>query len=236
VPGEKARNLLLLLAYACYPQKGKEMTTISGTTYANIYSYSSSNLSDELNADSSSSKETGAGKTAASGDSVTLSSEIDTAKKREYLGLSPTGRLSLSDVETAAAGQETVVNRMLSAAMAELGIDEDQAVTLSLDEDDNVVVEEDFQGKSELEDALNGDDAFVQAFEGLCANNEVTDYIDSLLGNTKSLFDYMGTDANDEDLMALATRYSNIKSGGASMETLWNMGRSETPYSYTYNS
>jgi hypothetical protein len=211
------------------------MTTISGATCSSLYSYASSSLSDQLDTGTLSSSETGDGKTTTTGDSVTLSLEINTARTREYLGLTPTGRLSMADLETAARGQEVAVNQMLSSAMEELGIDADQIISLGLDEDDNIVAAEDFQGKRELEDALNGDDTFVKAFRGLSANNEVVDYINSLLDNTDNLFNYLNSDTNDEDLMALATRYSTIKSGGGSMETLWSLSRSETPYCYTYD-
>lgn len=211
------------------------MTIITGTTSSGLYSYASNDLSDQLGTSVSSADGEDTGSDTVTGDSVTLSSEIETARKREYLGLTATGRLSMTDLESAAAAQETDVSQMLSSTMAELGIDADQKITLSLDADDNIVVTEDFEGKSELEDALNGDDAFVKAFSGLSANNEVVDYVNSLLENTQNLFDYMGTGTEDADLMALATRFSEIKSGGSSMETLWNLGRSETPYTYTYD-
>lgn len=218
-----------------HPKRRKNMTTISGTTYSGLYSYESSSLSDQLDTNASSSNDKRSSSTTKAGDSVTLSSELTTAKTREYLGLTPTGRLSLGDFKTAATDQEDAVSTMLSSAMETLGIDGNQKITLSLDNDNNIVVEEDFPGKSELEDALNEDNTFMRDFRGLSANNEVLDYVNSLQTNTKSFFDYMNAGINDEDLMALATKYSTIKSGGGSIETVWSLSRSETPYSYTYS-
>jgi len=210
------------------------MTTISGTTYAGLYSYAGSSLSGLLTSSSTTSEKESTS-TSKTGDTVTLSSEVTTAKTREYLGLTPTGRLSLADFKTAAGDQEDTVSTMLASAIEELGIDADQELTLSLDDDGNIAIEEDFTGKSELEDALNDDETFVQAFSGLSANNEVLDYVKSLQTNSVSLADYISSDTSDEDLMSLAAKYSALKSGGSAIETLWSLSRSETPYSYTYN-
>jgi len=211
------------------------MTTISGATYSNLYSYANSNLSDQLDTTASSTNEKETVSTARTEDSVTLSSEISTARTREYFGLQPTGRLSMADLKSAITDQKDTVSQTLSSVMQELGIDTNQAISLSLDDNNNIVVEgNDFPGKSELEDALNEDDTFVQAFRGLSANNEVIDYISSLQTNQKSLLNYMNSDSNDEDLLTLAAKYSSINSGKGSIETLWSMGRNETPY--TYNS
>jgi hypothetical protein len=211
------------------------MTTISSTTCSGLYSYAGSSLSELFTTYASTSDDKEVTATSKTGDTVTLSSEVTTARTREYFGLAPTGRLTLADFKTAASDQEESVKTMLASAMEKLGIDPDQEISLSLDDGGDITIEEDFAGKSELEDALNEDETFVQAFSGLSANNEVLDYVKSLQTNSVSLVDYINSDTNDEDLMSLAAKYSALKSGGSAIETLWSLSRSETPYTYTYN-
>lgn len=205
------------------------MTSISDSLYTTLNSYTSlSSVTSNSDSDSSTEETSTTGTTS---DTVSLSSQVSTAQAREYYGLAATGRLTLSDFESAAAEQEETVSTMLAQAMETLGISSDQEVSLSLD-DGNITIAEDFTGKDELEDLLNQDDTFVQAFAGLSSNNEVLDYVDSLTTTSVSLVDYMGSNTNDSDLLALASRYATIKAAD-SIEDLWQLSHSQTPYTYT---
>ena len=211
------------------------MTTISDSTYSNIYSYANIKLSDQLDTNASTYKDKETNSTTKTEDTVTLSSEITTAQKREYLGLTPIGRLSLTDFQDAATDQEDTVSTMLADAMKELEIDADQKISLSLDDDNQIVIREDFSGKSELENVLSEDKTFMKAFRGMSANNEVLDYIYSLQTNTMSLLGYMTSNTNSGDLLSLAADYTIAKSSGHSIETLLSLSQSEAPYTYVYN-
>ena len=211
------------------------MTTISGDINTSYYAYSGSSISDQDNIGTSSSREKESGSNGKAVDTISLSPEVTIARVKEYLGLPPTGRLTLSDFETAATDQKERVDTMLASALKELGIDPDQKISLGLDSGNNIVIGEDFKGKSELEDALNEDNAFMKAFRGLSANNEVLDYVDSIQAKTKSLLDYMNPDTGSDYLTDLAAKYSALKSGGSSIETVWQLSRMETPYTYMYN-
>ncbi len=209
------------------------MTSITGSLYTTLNSYTGlSGLTSESTTDSDSTTEETTVKS--SGDTVSLSSKVATAQAREYYGLAATGNLTLSDFQAAAETQEGTVNTLLAQAMESLGISPDQQVTLSLDSDGDITIKEDFSGKDELEEQLNEDDTFVQAFAGLSSNNEVLDYVDSLTSNSISLVDYMDSDTSQSDLLSLASQYAATKSAN-SIQDLWQLSHAQTPYSYTYN-
>ena len=209
------------------------MTSITNSLYSNLSSYYTTSLADQVsnNSGSSTSRES----TGLTGDTVSLSSAVKTAQTREYLGLNPTGPLTLSDIQTTAAQQEETVNGLLASAMETLGIDAAQQVSLSFDDNGNIVIAEDFAGSDALEESLNSDEGFVQAFSGLSANNEVMDYAASIQSKSATLADYINGDTSDSDLLSLASTYSSLKSAGSSIEALWNISHSETPYTYVYN-
>jgi len=210
------------------------MTSITDSLYTTLSAYTSSLTSTTTDSDSDDSSEETTSTTSTDTDTVSLSSEVTTAQAREYYGLSATGSLSLADFETAAAEQEETVSTMLAEAMESLGISSDQEVSLSLDDDGNITIAEDFEGKDELEELLNSDETFVQTFAGLSSNSEVLSFVDSLTSSSVSLVDYIDSDTNDEDLLELASTYATIKSAD-SIEDLWQLSHSETPYTYTYN-
>ena len=135
-------------------------------TYVNRYAYSNSKYGAGGLQNTLSKSLTSEDAQTRTGDRVSLSSGVMTARTREYLGLPPTGKLKLSDFETAAAGQKQTVNNLLASTMAEQGIDPDQKATLSLNEDGDIVIQEDFTGKDQLEAALNDNSDFSQAFCG----------------------------------------------------------------------
>lgn len=207
------------------------MTSISSALYSTLNPYSGLSGYTTSAAASETEEETAASATGQ--DTVTLSSQVSTAQAREYFGLAPTGKLTLSDFQTAADGQQETVARMLTEAMADIGIPGDQEISLSLDNDGNIAITEDFSGKEVLEEALNQDEDFLQAFSGLTTNNQVMDYAKSLTMASPSLVDFMGESTTETDLLALAKRYSAIKSAN-SIEDLWQVSRSETPYTYVF--
>jgi len=209
------------------------MTSITGSLYTTLNSYTSlSGLTSDSTTDSdSATKET---TVKSSGDTVSLSSKVATAQAREYYGLAATGTLTLSDFQAAAETQEGTVNTLLVQTMESLGISPDQQVTLSLDSDGDITIKEDFSGKDELEDLLNQDDTFVQAFAGLSSNSEVLDYVDSLKSFSVSLADYINSDTSESDMLSLASRYEATKSAN-SIQDLWQISHAKTPYTYTFN-
>lgn len=211
------------------------MTYITSSKYPGIYSYTNSSLSGLLNTTTGKSAKDETAPTVLTGDTVSLSSSVTTARTREYLGLSPTGKLALSDFETAAAEQKQSVSTMLASAMKELGIDADQQISLSLDNNNNIVIKEEFEGKKKLEESLNNEESFVQAFSGLSANNEIMDYADALKTRSMTLANYINEDTSDTDLLSIAAKYTEIKSNTGNIETLWSLSHSETPYTYRYN-
>lgn len=174
---------------------------------------------------------------AAETDTVTLSPEALAAANRESIGLPATGVLTLSDFETTASEQEELVSTLLASAMEALGIDADQQVSLSLGSDNEIEIKNSFTGRDELEDALNANSQFTQAFTALTASNEILDFADYLQekATSTSLADYMNNDTSETDLLSLAAEYAGIKAASGSLETLWSISHEETPYSYTYN-
>ncbi len=213
------------------------MTSITNSLNSGLSSYYNTGLTEQSSSTSSSGSDTkvSAEGSVATGDTVSLSSTVKTAQTREYLGLNPTGTLTLFDIQGAAAQQEEAVGSMLATAMEALGINENQQVSLSLDDDGNIEIAESFASSDELEEALNSDDTFVQAFSGLSANNEIMDYATSLQSKSISLADYINGDISDSDLLSLASTYSSIKSSSNPIETLWQVSHDETPFTYVYN-
>lgn len=217
------------------------MTVITNAAYStnNYYYNANDKVSglDSTSTDSKLEKETKASVT--TGDTVTLSSEVATARTREAMGLNPTGRLTLGNFEAAAKTQEQLVESKLTSFMEELGIDEDQKITLSLDAESNIIIKESFSGKSDLEKLLNEDKEFELAFKRLSANNEILNYTKELqsrsMNLSTNLSNYMNADSDLTDLLSLATRYSEIKSAGNSLESLLGISKTQNPYSFTHD-
>ena len=205
------------------------MTSINSSLYTTLNGYTG--LSGLAGTESVSESDTAVQSQETAADTVSLSSAVSTAQAREYFGLAPTGKLTFSDIESAAQAQETAVNETLAAAMEELGIPADQQISLSLDDEGAIAIEETFDGKDDLEAYLNQDEDFLQAFSGLSTNSEVLDYTRSLGSTSFSLADYLG--GSDSDLLSLAQQYSAFKSA-SSIETLWQISHNKAPFSYTY--
>lgn len=174
-----------------------------------------------------------------SGDRITFSAGLSAARTREAMGLNPTGKLKLSDLEAAAEEREEFVSLTLTQTMLLLGINPDQEVSLSLGADNKIYVSGDFSEKAELEEALNENENFTTAFKQLNANRSILDYVSELqysARNTEAnLIDHYNSDMDLDDLLSIAAEYKSIKSGSNIMETLLGLSSSQSPHTYTYN-
>lgn len=168
---------------------------------------------------------------------ITFSSGLSTARIQEAMGLNPTGKLKLNELEAVAGERKDFVSSTLSQTMQALGMDPDKKVSLSLDADGTISVSGDFTGKEILEEILNENQEFTSAFKQLTVNQSVIDYVSelqqSVQKSTASLMDYYNSDADLNDLLSIASEYKSLKSG-STMETLLDLS-SQTPYTYAYN-
>jgi hypothetical protein len=210
------------------------ITDTSVYSAANPYLYSGETAAAETPA--ATTENTESETTAAPSDavSVSLSGGVADARLRENMGLNPTGRLTLGDFRSAADTQEEVVAAKLEETMAELGLDPEMALNLSVDGDFNITIAESFPGKSELQKALNEDPEFELAYKQMTANREVADYADSLTRKSVSLASFMGDNSSWEDIMSMARKYDDMKSTSNGLTSLLGMSKTETPYTYTY--
>jgi hypothetical protein len=211
-------------------------------------SYVANNLYYRINA-STTETQTASGESAdqttetssASGDRVTFSKDLTAAQTREAMGLNPTGKLRLKDLEEVAQDREAAVSTTLAQTMQSLGIELDEEISLSVDSNGGIQISGDFPEKSDLEDALNEDEEFTTAFSQLSANQSILDHISQLQNSAQnfqaSIVDYFGSDSDSDisDLLSLADEIETIKSGDNRMGTLLNLSSSRTPFSYTYN-
>ncbi len=168
-------------------------------------------------------------------DTVTLSTEVAIARTREIIGLNPTGRLTLSDFETAAKDQKQIVTSSLASFMDSLGIDDNQKISLSLDNKSKITIEEKFPGKKELEKKLNEDKSFLLAFNSLSANNEFLDYATSFKTSSTNLLSAMNSESDWDDMLSLASKYKEIKSSTNPLATLLSLGKTQEPYTFTHD-
>lgn len=186
-------------------------------------------------------KTTGAGKTASAEsqaiktDTVTLSSDVGVARLREALGLPPTGRLSREDFQTAADTDEEAVRESLESAMAELGVDEAQTVSLSLNTKGKIVIKESFSQKTALEKQLNSDEAFKAGLSRLSTNTEILNFVADLQADAGSmnLASFMNSESEDSGMNALlkiAETYNELKSGKNPLEIIAGLSHSRTPF------
>jgi hypothetical protein len=213
-------------------------------------SYVANNLYYRINA-STTETQTASGESAdqttetssASGDRVTFSKDLTAAQTREAMGLNPTGKLRLKDLEEVAQDREAAVSTTLAQTMQSLGIELDEEISLSVDSNGDIQISGDFPEKSDLEDALNEDEEFTTAFSQLSANQSILDHISQLQNSAQnfqaSIVDYFGSDSDPDsdisDLLSLADEIETIKSGDNRMGTLLNLSTSQTPFFYTYN-
>ncbi len=175
-------------------------------------------------------------------DRVTFSSDLTLAQTREAMGLEPTGKLKLKDLESVAQDRENVVTSTLEQTMQSLGIEFAGKIVLSMNSDDEIEVSGDFSGKDALEDALNEDEAFVTAFKQLSANQSILDHMSELQANVQTLqttglssFFDSDSDTGFDSLLSLADEYESLKGSNKNIKRLLNLSSSENSYSYTYN-
>jgi antitoxin component of MazEF toxin-antitoxin module len=215
------------------------MTSIS-SDYSSLSPYAGNSLSSLLSStpsNTSTDDDDSSAGVSKDTDTVTLSAEALAAANRESIGLPATGKLILSDFETAATQGEETVNTLLASAMEELGIDADQQVSLSLNSNNKIEIKNTFTRSDALEDMLNANSEFTQSFTALTASNEIldfTEYLQEKVANT-SLADYINKETSDADLLSLAAEYSAINAASGSLETLWSISHEATPYTYEYN-
>ncbi|MGD9162295.1 MAG: hypothetical protein PVG39_28050 [Desulfobacteraceae bacterium] len=207
--------------------------------------YIPDNLYDRINESNTSTKNT-SGESAnqtketnsSSGYRITFSNDLSIARIQEAMGLNPTGKLKLKDLETVAEDRKDFVSLTLKQTLQSLGINPDQDISLSLGAENKIGVSGDFPEKAELEEALNENKEFTKAFMQLTANQSVLDYVSQLQQSVQnpavSLVDYYNSDTDFNDLLSLASEYKRLKSNNF-MGTLLDLSSSETPYTYIYD-
>ncbi len=130
----------------------------------------------------------------------TFSSGLSTARIQEAMGLNPTGKLKLNELESVAEERKDFVSSTLSQTMQSLGIDPDKKISLSLDAGGTISVSGDFTEKAMLEQTLNENEEFTRAFKQLTANQSVLNYVSelqqSVQKSTASLMDYYNSDTD----------------------------------------
>ncbi|MDD9304433.1 MAG: hypothetical protein HUK40_19640 [Desulfobacter sp.] len=169
-------------------------------------------------------------------DRVTLSKDVATARIKEAMGLNPTGRLKRGDIEATAQSQEKKVESRLKSLIENLGVDKNQKISLSLDAKFNITIKEKFPQKKQMEKALNEDKELPLTFKGLSANSEIMNFTKDLQTRKTSLVDFMNSDSDSDwnNLLSLASEYSQIKSSDNSLETLLGISKKETPYTFVH--
>lgn len=170
-------------------------------------------------------------------DTVTLSPAVEWAQRRESLGLNPTGKITKGDIETVVDIDMQEIKDQLATLMVHLGIDENQQISLSLDENGDIVVTEDFPGSSELEEMMNQDEAFTVTFNRLATNNQLLDYTENIQTRVagEGMRSQMNTNADWSDLNHIASVYNAFKSGDDPLELLTRISRQENPFLLIYN-
>jgi len=213
------------------------MTLISNTVNNSYYTANGklTSLTPTTSTQATTEKETTP--SAPTGDRVTLSKGVAEARTREAMGLNPTGRLKLNDFKTAAENQEKSVDSTLTSLIEELGVDENQTISFSLNEKGDITINEKFPQKTKMEKILNEDKEFSLTFNRLSANNEILDFAKSFQSKKTSLVDFMNSDSDTDgsDLLSLASEYSKIKSSDNSLSTLLGISRQEVPYTFTHD-
>lgn len=174
-------------------------------------------------------------------DTVTLSGDVGVARLREALGLPPTGRLSREDFQTAADSGEETIRASLESAMAELGVDENQTVSLSLNAKGKIVIKESFSQKATLEKQLNSDEAFKASFTRLSTNTEILDFAADLQTSAGStnLASFMNSQSSDSglnSLLKIAETYNELKSGKDPLQIIAGLSHSQTPFELVHPS
>jgi hypothetical protein len=215
------------------------MSVTSMATYGadNLYyKINASNIAKETTADETTSQIKEDNST--SEDRVTFSVGLSLAQTREAIGLKPTGKLKLKDLEDVVQDRKDFISATLTQTIQSQGIKLDEEFSISMDSTNNICISGDFPGKSELEEALNENEEFTTAFKQLSANQSFLDHISQLQSNVKSIqvniVNYFNSDTNFNNLLALADKFESLKDSDNKMKTLLDLSCTECPYSYTY--
>ncbi len=168
---------------------------------------------------------------------VTLSPQVEYAKTREGLGLPVSGKLRLDDFKTAMDRDGAAVRKSIKSVSAELGLDPDLKVTLSLDDNGRIVSAGSFGGQKVFEEALNKDQILVQSFRRLAANHDVVQYITTSQRPSidLNLLAAMEGDDSQDMLPQIARQYEAFRSTINPLETLLQFSRTAEPYRFTYD-
>jgi hypothetical protein len=230
-------NITILLLFVYAKRKLRvQMDSINNSTYSsnNLYNNPYGNVTESPDESTGKTLKKDTGQSQARNDKVTLSNEVSKAKTRELIGLNPVGRLKLEDFESAAGNQKEIVKSKLEDYMAAMGIDKSQNISLMQDEKSNIIIDEKFAGKNELEQALNDDTAFSLAFRRMSANDDILNYVDNLkTGSQVSLANFMSSDSNWDDIISSASRNLNINRNNP-LESLLSLSKRTPNYSFSF--
>lgn len=210
------------------------ITSINPYLSGSLYQSAGDANATQRNTGTGQSKDEAAAAQPPQGVTVSLSEAVEQARLRESLGLTPTGRLTLDDFKAAAAPRQKTVADALARTMNALGIADDREISLSLNAKEELIISESFSGKSVLEKALNEDEAFMDTFKQLSANQQVVSFTEQLGIGQTSLVDFMDDTGGSDGIMALANRYNRVKASGTSLAALLGDSRSEAPYTYVH--
>ncbi len=176
------------------------------------------------------------------GDRVTLSPEVDAARLRDSLGLSPTGKLKRRDFEARIASDQDGVRQTIQArinALAAGTSDTIDTLTLSQDANGQIQVAGVWSGTAELAKTLNADPDFKKMFNRLAINSGIIDYTKQIssAGNGASLSDYLDgdTDTADSNLTTMLHQYDAMRTSKNSLASLIHLStNTDTPFSLTF--
>jgi hypothetical protein len=176
------------------------------------------------------------------GDRVTLSPEVDAARLRDSLGLSPTGKLKRGDFEARITSDQDGVRQAIQAridALAPGASGTIDTLTLSQDANGRIQVTGDWSGTTELAKDLNADADFKKMFNRLAVNSGIIDYTKqiSTAGNGASLMDYLDgdTETADNNLTTMLQQYGAMRTSKNSLASLINLSsNTDTPFSLTF--
>ncbi|MCP4672410.1 MAG: hypothetical protein GY857_14025, partial [Desulfobacula sp.] len=129
-----------------------------------------------------------------------------------------------------------IVRSKLEGYMTALGIDESQTISLTLDAKSNIIINEKFAGKNELEQILNEDNKFLLSFRGMSANDDFLSYVDDLKTNTTqlSLDNFMNSDTSWDSIISSASMGMNIKNSKNPLETMLGVIERTPNYSFSF--
>ncbi len=214
------------------------MTSINNSTYSanNLYynPYEKVTEPPAESTDTTSKEETRQSQTG--NDKVTLSKEVSKAKTRELIGLKPLGKLKLEDFENAAKNQKEIVKSKLEGYMTAMGVDKSQDISLTLNEKSDIIINEKFTGKDELEQVLNEDDEFSLAFRRMSANDDLLNYVDNLKTSTQlNLGNFMNSDTSWDNIISSASRNMKIKYSDNPLESLLSLSKRTPNYAFSFS-